>query len=144
MNRDETAVRSVIARWDEAWNRHDAAGLTMLHQPDAQTVNRFGDFLEGRERHREQFLWLHTGPFGNAESPQQEVLSLRFLRPDVALVHTRWGTPALEIEGQSIPAGEMVVSYVITKEDEEWTVAAVDLHNVESPSGLTFAAPANA
>jgi uncharacterized protein (TIGR02246 family) len=138
VSEDETAIRGVISRFDEAWNRHDTAGLTMLHQPEAETVNRFGDFLQGRDRHMEQFTWLHTGPFGNAQSPEQEVLGVRFLRPDVALVHTRWGTPELAIEGQKVPAEEMVVSYVMTKESGEWSLASVDLHNVQLPSGLTF------
>ncbi len=137
MSGDETAIREVIALWDAAWNSHDATALANLHQQEAETVNRFGSFLQGRERHEEQFIWLHSGPFAKRQSPAQEVLNLRFLRPDVALVHTSWGTPVLEIEGQKTPAEEMIVSYVLTKESGDWSIAAVDLHNIDSPAGLT-------
>jgi uncharacterized protein (TIGR02246 family) len=135
MTDDEKAVRSLIEQWDAAWNRHDAGALTALHHPDAQTVNRFAQMLVGEAEHRKQLQWLHEGPFRGTESPPQKVVALRFVRPDVALVHTRWGTPELEINGASIPAEQMVVSYVATKEDGRWGFAAVDLHNVPAGPG---------
>lgn len=34
-----------------------------------------------------------------------------------------------------MPAEDMVVSYVITKEDDGWPIASVDIHNVQSALG---------
>jgi len=135
MQADEAEVRDLIAQWDAAWNRHDPDSLTALHHPAAETVNRFGRYLAGQEEHREQFGWLHSGPFSRAQSPAQKVVSLRFIRQDVALMHTTWGTPELDLDGATVPAEDMVVSYLITKERGRWAVAAVDLHNVQSALG---------
>ena len=55
---------------------------------DAETVNRFAQMVFGEAEHRKQLHWLHSGPFRGTESPSQNVVALRFLRPDVALVHT--------------------------------------------------------
>ena len=135
MQTDEAEVRDLIAQWDAAWNRHDPDSLTALHHPDAETVNRFGRYLAGQEEHREQFGWLHSGPFSRAQSPAQKVVSLRFIRQDVALMHTTWGTPELDLDGATVPAEDMVVRYLIPKERGRWAVAAVDLHNVQSALG---------
>jgi uncharacterized protein (TIGR02246 family) len=82
----------VIEQWDEAWSHQDADALAELHHPDAETVNRFGQYLHGREEHQQQLRWLHTGPFRASQSPPQKVVGLRWIRPDVALVQ-RSGRP---------------------------------------------------
>ena len=135
MATDDAQVRDLIAQWDAAWNRHDPDALTALHHPDAETVNRFGRYLVGEDEHRIQFDWLHSGPFSGTESPAQKVVSLRFLREDVALIHTVWGTPELDLNGENIPAEDMVVSYLVTKEQGRWGLAAVDLHNIQAALG---------
>jgi uncharacterized protein (TIGR02246 family) len=132
---DETEIRDLVKQWDRAWNAHDPDALTELHHPDAETVNRFGKYVVGDAQHRIQFRWLHTGPFQGTKSPSQEVVSVRFVRPDVAVVHTSWGTPELHLDGERIGAEDLVVSYLVTKEKGRWKFAAVDLHNVTSALG---------
>lgn len=141
MTRDERAIRGLLSRWDRAWNAHDADALADLHHPDAETVNRFGKYVVGDAQHRSQFRWLHGGPFRDRASPAQEVVSVRFVRPDVALVHTTWGTPELQFEGARISGEDMVVSYLVTKEAGHWRFAAVDLHNVTSALGQQATLP---
>jgi uncharacterized protein (TIGR02246 family) len=141
MTADERVIRDLIAQWDSAWNRHDAQALTALHHEQAETVNRFGRYLVGREQHLQQFTWLHAGPFRDAQSPAQQIVSWRFIRPDIALVHTTWGTPELILGGERIPAEDMVVSYLMTKEDGRWSLAAIDLHNVQSALGQEAQVP---
>jgi hypothetical protein len=69
-------------------------------------------------------------------------VSCRFIRPDVALVHTTWGTPELLLGGERIPAEDMVVTYLVTNEDGRWALAAIDLHNVQSALGQEAQLPA--
>jgi uncharacterized protein (TIGR02246 family) len=132
---DETEIATLLRQWDRAWNAHDPDALADLHHPDAETVNRFGKYVAGDAQHRVQFRWLHTGPFRGTKSPAQQVVSVRFVRPDVAVVHTTWGTPELDVDGDRIGAEDMVVTYLVTKESEQWKFAAVDLHNVTSALG---------
>jgi uncharacterized protein (TIGR02246 family) len=137
----ETDIRDLLTQWDRAWNAHDPDALTALHHPDAETVNRFGRYVVGEAQHRSQFRWLHTGPFRGTESPAQQVVSVRFVRPDVAVVHTMWGTPELDLDGERIGAEDMVVSYLVTREGGHWKFAAVDLHNVTSALGQKATLP---
>ena len=129
MKADETEIVRLLRQWDRAWNAHDPNALADLHHPDAETVNRFGKYVAGDAQHRTQFRWLHTGPFRGTKSPAQEVVSVRFVRPDIAVVHTTWGTPELQVDGEHIGAEDMVVSYLVTKEAGQWKFPAVDLHN---------------
>ncbi len=138
---DEVAIRGLIGQFDEAWNRHDSRALAALHSETAETVNRFGMYIHGRAEHEEQFAWLHTGPFKDARSALQKVFSLRFIRPDVAQVHTIWETPELIVEGQTIPREDMVVSHLVVKGSEGWRFEALDLHNVEAALGQAPSLP---
>lgn len=141
MESEETKILGLLRQWDRAWNAHDPDALTKLHHPDAETVNRFGKYVVGDAQHRAQFQWLHTGPFRGTESPDQEIVSVRFVRPDVAVVHTTWGTPELRVGGERIEPEDMVVSYLVTKEAGRWRFAAVDLHNVTSALGQQASRP---
>jgi uncharacterized protein (TIGR02246 family) len=138
---ETTTVQELVRQFDEAWNAHDADALADLHHPDAETVNRFGKYLVGDKQHRTQFQWLHAGPFSTTESPAQNVVSVRFVRPDVAIMHTTWRTPELHVEGERIAPEDMVVSYLVTKEAGRWGFAAVDLHNVASALGQEASLP---
>jgi len=62
MTADESVIRDLIAQWDSAWNRHDAEALTALHHEQAETVNRFGRYLVGREQHLQQFTLAARRP----------------------------------------------------------------------------------
>ena len=135
MDPSDGAVHALIEQWDEAWNHHDADALAELHHPDAETVNRFAQYLHGRQEHRQQLRWLHTGPFKGSKSPPQKVVGLRWIRSDVALVHTAWGTPELHLDGHRLPAENMVVTYLVTNEGGHWGLASVDLHNVPTSHG---------
>lgn len=127
---DDRAVRDVIARWDKAWNTHDVKALVELHGDDAETVNRFGRHLKGRSEHEKQFTSIHQGPFKNAQAAPQKVFSVRFVRPDVAVVRTIWETPELSFNGRNMPREDMIVSYLMAKEGGKWVIVGVDLHNV--------------
>jgi uncharacterized protein (TIGR02246 family) len=141
VKREEMEILKLVGEWDRAWNAHDPEALTDLHHPDAETVNRFGKYVVGHSQHRAQFRWLHTGPFNSTESPAQKVASVRFVRPDVAVVHTTWGTPELHVDGERVAPEDMVVSYLVTKEGGQWKFAAVDLHNVTSALGQPATLP---
>ena len=135
MGPSNAVVHALIEQWDEAWKQHDADALADLHHPDAETVNRFGQYVHGREEHRQRLRWLHTGPFKGSQSLPQKVVGLRWIRPDVALLHTTWATPELHLDGHRLPAEDMVVTYLVTNEGGHWGLASVDLHNVPLSHG---------
>jgi uncharacterized protein (TIGR02246 family) len=61
---------------------------------------------------------IHTGGPGAAER------SIRFIRPDVALIHTAGGGVQLAGTAELTPDRESVVSLVLVEDDGSWRIAA--------------------
>lgn len=74
-------------------------------------------------------------------SNSQKIFSLRFLRPDIAIVRSIWETPTLTIDGRTIPHEDMIVTYMMSKEESTWVIVSVDLHNVASELGQSTQLP---
>lgn len=139
---DEAAIRSVIKQWDTAWSLHDAKALLAQNTENADTVNRHGRYVSHAdlEKHVGQ---MFEGTFNDTQSAPQRIFVVRFLRPDVAIVRTRWETPELMINGRKVPREDMIVSYVMTKDTGKWSIAGQDLHIVSAAgvSGAPIALP---
>jgi uncharacterized protein (TIGR02246 family) len=88
---DEDAIREIESRFNEAWGRHDADGMVESLVEDAQFVTVNGAWTKTRVDFRDLMLRLHgaNGPFRSStrETPEMHV---RFLAPDVAVMHTRF------------------------------------------------------
>lgn len=134
---DESAERAAIAELGramrDAWNRGDAAGYAELFTEDADYVAFNGASAHGRQAIEDGHRWLFEGPLagsrmgateGQAEESAPE--SLRFVRPDVAIMVTSGGiAPA----GQAEPGSdrESVQTTVLVKDQGTWRFAA--FHN---------------
>jgi uncharacterized protein (TIGR02246 family) len=85
--RDEAAIRQRVAAYEAAVNRHDATALAALFTPDADFVYFDSPLIVSRDS-----IGKVTGE-GLAKWPASrrftlETRTVRFLRPDVALVET--------------------------------------------------------
>ena len=84
---DETAIRKIIQDEDAAWNRGDATAYSRQFAADGTFTNIRGQFFEGYDA----FLKQHEVIFGKLYKNtvlQQDIVSLKFIRPDVAVVET--------------------------------------------------------
>ena len=90
-NSDEDAIRDIELRFNEAWGQHDPDGMIESLVDDAQFVTVNGAWTKTRDGFRDLMRRLHgaNGPFRSStrETPEMHV---RFLAPDVAVVHTRF------------------------------------------------------
>src|SRR6476646_1522784 len=88
---DEDAIREIELRFNEAWGRHDADGMVESLAEDAQFVTVNGAWTRSRADFLDLMKRLHgtNGPFRSStrETPEMHV---RFLAPDVAMMHTRF------------------------------------------------------
>ena len=85
---DEQAIRAILQRLEAAWNRCDSAAFAAAFAEDATFIQIFGGQLDGRAAidgsHRHIFETIYKG------SHVKFVLrSVRFLRPEVAVVFAR-------------------------------------------------------
>src|SRR5260370_30068829 len=86
---DETAIRDLQGRWDEAWNRHDVKALSSLVAEDVRFVSVAGVVLTGRAEFEALQSRTHSMQF--KESVRSVTgTEIKFLTPDIAVAHVRW------------------------------------------------------
>ena len=132
---DNAAAKEFMSKWDNAWNNHDAHQLSLLHSPDAITVNRFGTLVRGRKALEKALGYLHgvSGPFHEITAPPLQLMDLRQVAPTVMILQASWKSPVMNPDGKLDRAkqNDMIVSYTLLKSGGDWKATQVDLHNVD-------------
>jgi uncharacterized protein (TIGR02246 family) len=119
---DEAAVRGLYGEVMAAWNRGSGADLAAVFAPEGDLVAFDGTHLRGREEiapvHQLLFdKWLAgTRLVGHVED-------VRFLSPDVAVMHAVGGTV---LPGRAAPAPERdsIQTLVAARGQDGWRLAA--------------------
>ena len=120
-NTEEAAIRQVIKQVEDGWNAHDSKAFAAPFAPDADYVVVNGMRATGREEIEKG----HAGIFATIYKDSRNaatVKSIRFLRPDVAVVHVEWN---LEFRaGGETRKGHAMNTMVMTKDGGKWSIAA--------------------
>jgi uncharacterized protein (TIGR02246 family) len=121
---DEKAIRGVIEAMSKAWNAHDVKAFSKDLAEDVSVVNRFGHWMNGRAELERHLSELHASPYrDHLVDRSSRVERIRFLGPDVALVHER-------VKEQT---GQSVRTYVLKKRDGRWWVESADIIEQKAP-----------
>jgi uncharacterized protein (TIGR02246 family) len=124
---DEDAITAVMAATTDAFSRHDAKAWVKFCTPDAQLVTVRGESMKGVGE-IEKGLTTIFQTRGRSVTLKTLAVSVRFIRPDVALAHV-----TNELSGLVNPAGEPLPSHqelsirVLVKDRGEWRITA--FHN---------------
>ncbi|HKY45747.1 MAG TPA: SgcJ/EcaC family oxidoreductase [Pyrinomonadaceae bacterium] len=116
---DEAAIRGNVKQLETAWNTKSGALFAKPFAEDADYVVINGMYVKGRPA----IETMHQKIFDTIFKDTTVTLSvkqIRFLRPDVAVVHVnghRTG-PTNDLEQDAM------LTLVMTKEKEGWTIAA--------------------
>lgn len=119
---DEEAIAQLDDRYREAWSNRDAKAIAALYTEDASGVGAMGETVSGRMAIEEEEAK------GFAELPEGaqlefEQLSLRFIRPTIAIGDGAWTMSGLP-EAEGGPPTEGLYTVVLAKKDGEWLYAA--------------------
>lgn len=121
---DEAAVRKVVSNFAESWNHPGMPGFGDLFANDADFVVITGKWLKGRNEivsyHKNL---LETYYKGSHLTPEE--ITVRFVRPEVAIVHARWSASYTEDGKEQKRTALMTITF--TKQGTKWLIAAV--HN---------------
>ena len=118
---DESAVRQNVQRLEDAWNAHDGKAFAEPFAVDADYVVVNGMKIKGREEIARGHTQIFTTIYKESHNVGT-VKGVRFLRPDVALVHVEWN---LEFTvGGETKKGHAMSTMVMTKEGGKWSIAA--------------------
>lgn len=121
MTADEQDIQGILQQLEAAWNRYDSVRFASVFTEDAAFIHIFGGQLDGRAAieaaHRNIFETIYKG------SRASFVLrSIRFLRPDVAVVFARTqvnfeeSTDARQIETRP--------TLIVVKDRDKWQIVA--------------------
>ena len=123
-SKDEDAIRKIVQQVQDGWNAHDGKAFAAPFATDADYVVVNGMKIKGREDIEKG----HTGIFTTIYKDSHNVATvkgIRFLRPDVAVVHVEWN---LEYKaGGETRKGHAMNTMVMTKDGGTWSIAA--FHN---------------
>ena len=131
---DEGAIRKQIEQYQEAWNNHDATALAAHFDLDGDQILPGRPIVSGRadleKRWREHFSGMAQG-----RRITLTVDSIRFLKPDVAIINTSAEfTGGRDPEGREIPPGQDRGTWVIIKKGDQWLLTALRVMGPQSPN----------
>lgn len=124
---DEDAIRKVIVEMTTGFNSHDGRAASIMYASDAKLVTVRGEVMNGRGEIEKGLSSIFATRARNAKHRTLDV-SVRFVRPDVALAHvTNELSGLVSPDGKELPSHHELSLRVFAKEDGQWRVAA--FHN---------------
>jgi uncharacterized protein (TIGR02246 family) len=135
---DEAAVRALYQQIMNGWNQGSGDAFAAAFTEDGDLVGFDGTHFKGRQQiapfHQQLFdKWLKGSRLVG------EVKDVRFLSPDVALMHAVGGT-VMRGKTDPVPERDSIQTLVAMRQDGEWRLAAFQntrLHPMDS-SAITF------
>jgi len=142
---DEAAIRRIVRDEIVAWNQGDAVAYSRHFAVDGTFTNIQGQFFTGYDAFLKQHVVIFEGRFKQTRL-QQDIVSLKFLRPDVAVVEVLTavaGMAAAQLAsgtgGDATGRLRTRLLQVVVKQGEEWKVVAY--HNVDVKPGIPLPEP---
>lgn len=121
---EEAAIRQLEMQQAETWNRHDAKAYGALFAQDGDCVNVLGWWWKGRSEIEAKLTDAFAFVFAQSALKIEDI-TIRFLQPDCAVVHTRWTmTGARAPQGSAPPPQQGIQTQVVQKKDGKWLIAA--------------------
>jgi uncharacterized protein (TIGR02246 family) len=130
---DTKAILDVEARWQEGWNRHDISALADLFTDDADFVTVIGRWCHGKKDFYDYHVRLHQVMFKDSIWKTTNT-QIRFLRPDVAIVHVNWGITG-DRNADGTPrekSRDGIFTQVMVKQNGQWKINASQNTNIET------------
>jgi uncharacterized protein (TIGR02246 family) len=140
---DGTAVRNIIQDETNAWNQGDAAAYSRHFAASGTFTNIRGQFFTGHAAFLNQHEVIFQGLFQHTVL-QQDIVSLEFASPDVAVVETLTSVSGMAQTAPVTVAGaegrlRTRLLQVVARQGGEWKVVAY--HNVDVKAGVPLPEP---
>lgn len=139
---DEAAIRSIVQNEIDTWNKGDAVGYSKDFATNGTFTNIRGQFFNGYDGFLKQHQVIFDGIFKNT-TLKQRVVSLKFVRPDVAVVETVTAVSGMAQPptGVTLYEGQIHTRLlqIVAKENGVWKI--VTYHNTDVKPGILFTEP---
>ena len=139
---DEAAIRKIVQNEIDTWNKGDAVGYSKDFAVDGTFTNIRGQFFTGYDGYLKQHQVIFDGIFKNT-TLDQRVVSLKFVRPDVAIVETLTAVSgvAQPPTGVALHEGRIRtrLMQIVAREKGVWKI--VTYHNTDVKPGIPITEP---
>lgn len=115
---DETAIRELIAQYLDIRAQNDEQALLAILTADADQLTTSGILRTGRNGVSRGSLASSRNNSGNRSI---SVDSIRFIKPDVAIVNGRYNI----LERDNAPDSHYLTTFVVLVEDGRWKISAI-------------------
>jgi uncharacterized protein (TIGR02246 family) len=120
-DKDEDAIRELLDRQVTGWDAGDAEAYASVFTPDADYVTSLGSHYTGRDAIAASYVPLFTKLLKGSRL-HTEIAQLRFLTPDVALIHAKAAVVKRGRRGTRRNA--RVNTTIAVRTDGRWLLAA--------------------
>jgi uncharacterized protein (TIGR02246 family) len=129
-SKDEAAIRANVEQLAKGWNAKSGAEFAKPFAEDSDYVVINGMHVKGRAANAEGHQGIFDTIYKNS-TLSVSVEQIRFLRPDVAVVHVR---SALSVTREnSTQTGNGRITLVMTKNKDKWEIAAFQNTSIQAP-----------
>jgi uncharacterized protein (TIGR02246 family) len=140
---DEMALRNIIKDEVNTWNKGDAVGYSRHFGAAGTFTNIRGQFFTGYPAFLKQHEVIFKGIYRRT-TLKQDVASLKFVRPDVAIIETVTTVSGMSQAPQGVTRDSKRrirtrLMQVALKSGGAWTIVAY--HNVDVKPGIPFPYP---
>lgn len=128
---DASAVKQVVASYDDAFNQHDAHAVGALFSDEGDFTNMRGSSKHGRKDIEQNYGNLFAGALKTSHRTDT-VKNVRFLTPEIAQIDADWemtGTKAAD--GSENPPRKGYLDWVVGKVNGQWLI--IVFHESEFP-----------
>ena len=143
-DRDKEAARVAVARFAEAWNRHDMDAFGALFARDADFVNVTGQLWKGREEIQRRHAYTH-GAIPREAVPEAlpanygifksstyhfDRIDVRLLGPNLAIAHGAW---TMRGDARTTEPRRGMMTFTLTWDGDDWLYEAVQNTEINRP-----------
>ena len=124
---DAAAIRALLDKRRDAWNRHDMDAFVADLTPDIEWINVVGTRWKGRDTVHRAHAALHTGMMAHSHMLPPELVEMREIAPNVVIVTqiNRLEGVAPRPDGKPYPDDGNLITMVFVKARGGWQIAHV-------------------
>lgn len=131
-NQDEVIIRQIVKTVEAGWNAHDGKAFAAPFAADADYVVVNGMYIKGKDAIEQGHIGILTTVYKDSRNAAT-IKSIRFLRPDVAVVHVEWN---LEYKANAETRNNRAMNTMImTKDSGKWSILAFHNTPIQPPQG---------
>ncbi|MBA3633787.1 MAG: SgcJ/EcaC family oxidoreductase [Acidobacteria bacterium] len=131
-SRNEAAIRANVEQMVKGWNMKSGAEFAKSFAEDSDYVVINGMHIKGRAANAKSHQQIFDTIYKDS-SIVATIKQIRFLRPDVAVVHGE-SSLTFKINGEE-KKGNGIVTLVMTKEKGKWSIAAFQNTAIQPQGG---------